>query len=94
MFIGNSSQCVNKVINTLIYVIIYKATEINSLNIAKMESVIDDIRNWMVNDKLKLNDVKTEFLIILVHRNNLLRYPSLVFVSGKQSSVLWQLHGT
>ena len=29
-----------------------------------MESVIDDIRNWMVNDKLKLNDDKTKFLII------------------------------
>ena len=29
-----------------------------------MESCIDDIRNWMVDDKLKLNDDKTEFLII------------------------------
>ena len=29
-----------------------------------MESCIDDIRNWMLNEKLKLNDDKTEFLII------------------------------
>ena len=29
-----------------------------------MESCIDDIRNWMLNEKLKLNDEKTEFLII------------------------------
>ena len=32
--------------------------------LARMESCIDDIRNWMLNDKLKLNDAKTEFLII------------------------------
>ena len=32
--------------------------------LARMESCIDDIRNWMLNDKLKLNDNKTEFLII------------------------------
>ena len=29
-----------------------------------MESCIDDIRNWILNDKLKLNDDKTEFLMI------------------------------
>ena len=32
--------------------------------LARMESWIDDICNWMLNDKLKLNDDKTEFLII------------------------------
>ena len=32
--------------------------------LARMESCIDDIRNWMLNDKLKLDDDKTEFLII------------------------------
>ena len=32
--------------------------------LARMESCIYDIRNWMLNDKLKLNDDKTEFLII------------------------------
>ena len=32
--------------------------------LARMESCIDDIRNWILNDKLKLNDNKTEFLII------------------------------
>ena len=25
---------------------------------------LEDIRNWMLNDKLKLNDDKTEFMII------------------------------
>ena len=32
--------------------------------LARMESCFDDIRNWMLNEKLKLNDDKTEFLII------------------------------
>ena len=32
--------------------------------LARMESYIDDFRNWMLNDKLKLNNDKTEFLII------------------------------
>ena len=31
---------------------------------AKVERCIEDIRNWMLNDKLKLNDDKTEFMII------------------------------
>jgi hypothetical protein len=29
-----------------------------------MENCIDDIKTWMLNDKLKLNDSKTDFLII------------------------------
>ena len=28
------------------------------------KGVLKDIRNWMLNDKLKLNDDKTEFMII------------------------------
>ena len=32
--------------------------------LARMESCIDDIGNWMLHDKLKLNENKTEFLII------------------------------
>ena len=31
---------------------------------AKVERCIEDIRNWMLSDKLKLNDDKTEFMII------------------------------
>ena len=31
---------------------------------ARVERCIEDIRNWMLNDKLKLNDDKTEFMII------------------------------
>ena len=32
--------------------------------LARVEWCIEDIRNWMLNDKLKLNDDKTEFMII------------------------------
>ena len=31
---------------------------------ARVERCIEDIRDWMLNDKLKLNDDKTEFIII------------------------------
>ena len=33
-------------------------------NITKMESCINDIKDWMVQNRLQLNDNKTEFLII------------------------------
>jgi len=29
-----------------------------------MENCITDVRSWMINNKLKLNDDKTEFLVI------------------------------
>ena len=29
-----------------------------------MEKCIADVRSWMINDKLMLNDDKTEFLVI------------------------------
>ena len=29
-----------------------------------LESCVDDIRSWMLTDSLKLNDVKSEFLVI------------------------------
>ena len=32
--------------------------------LARVQRCIEDIRNWMLNDKLKLNDDKTEFMII------------------------------
>ena len=32
--------------------------------LARVEKCIEGIRNWMLNDKLKLNDDKTEFMII------------------------------
>ena len=32
--------------------------------LARVERCIEDIRDWMLNDKLKLNDHKTEFIII------------------------------
>ena len=31
---------------------------------ARVERCIEDIHEWMVSDKLKLNDDKTEFIII------------------------------
>ena len=34
--------------------------------IQAMESCIEDIRHWMVNDRLLLNDEKTEFLLYKV----------------------------
>jgi len=32
--------------------------------LARVERCIEDIREWKLNDKLKLNDDKTEFIII------------------------------
>lgn len=31
---------------------------------ARVERCIEDIHNWMLNDKLKFNDEKTAFMII------------------------------
>jgi hypothetical protein len=41
----------------------FKQHEINS-DITKMETYIEEVRHWMSQNKLKLNDSKTEFLII------------------------------
>ena len=38
--------------------------------VSAMESCIADIRRWMLSKRLKLNDNKTEFLIILFVRDN------------------------
>ena len=35
-----------------------------STAVTAMQNCIDDVKNWMLNDKLKLNDDKTEFLLI------------------------------
>ena len=32
--------------------------------IAAMEACLCDIRSWMINDKLMVNDTKTEFMLI------------------------------
>ena len=32
--------------------------------LAAMEACIRDVREWMINDKLKINDVKSEFILI------------------------------
>ena len=41
----------------------FKLHETNS-TIAKMEKCIEEVRHWMSQNKLKLNDSKTEFLVI------------------------------
>ena len=33
-------------------------------SLAALQDCITDIRNWMIADRLKLNDDKTEFMII------------------------------
>ena len=37
---------------------------LGNLRLSLLFSSVDDIRNWMTNDKLLLNDDKTEFLMI------------------------------
>ena len=41
------------------------ATETDAVD--ALQACIEDIRTWMVQDKLQLNDAKTEFLIIGTH---------------------------
>ena len=48
--------------------------------IEAMELCIKAIRAWMITDKLKLNDDKTEFLI-LVHDNSLAKFTSRSYQS-------------
>ena len=44
---------------------LYCASEIDSCaDTMKIESCISDIRSWMISSKLKINDDKTEFLVI------------------------------
>ena len=33
-----------------------------------MESCLDDVKSWMISNKLKMNDPKTEFIIIGSHQ--------------------------
>ena len=50
---------------------IYQAVAPNLLDTARvsMESCLDEIRKWMLNMKLKINDAKTEY-ILFAHINN------------------------
>ena len=51
--------------NSQLYLSLCPNASVNQdVTLARMESCIDDNRNWMLNDKLKLNDNKTEFQII------------------------------
>ena len=61
--------------------------------LASVERCIEDIRNWMLNDKLKLNDDKTEFMIIGTSQQ-LVKYLLTAFVLGLQLSLLCRLQGT
>ena len=33
-------------------------------NVKKIENCIADVRNWMIESRLKLNDAKTEFILL------------------------------
>ena len=51
--------------DTELYLSFSPSNAINQLSaIGAMESCVDDIRSWMFTDSLKLNDDKSEFLII------------------------------
>ena len=48
-------------------------------SLIKLQSCISDIRTWMITNKLKINDTKTEFLIIASpHLCKKLKYPDLL----------------
>ena len=55
--------------------------------IEAMELCIKAIRAWMITDKLKLNDDKTEFLI-LVHDNSLAKFTSRSYQSVMSALLL------
>ena len=51
--------------DTQVYISFCPNDSLDQLNAAELlESCIDDIRAWMLHDNLKLNDEKTELLII------------------------------
>ena len=51
--------------DTQLYLSFSPSNAINQLSaISAMESCVDDILSWMLTDSLKLNDDKSEFLII------------------------------
>ena len=55
--------------------------------IEAMELCIKAIRAWMITDKIKLNDDKTEFLI-LVHDNSLAKFTSRSYQSVMSALLL------
>ena len=59
----------------------------------RVESCIEDIRNWMLNDKLKLNDDETELMIIGTSQQ-LAKVSIKAFVLGLQLLLLCRLQGT
>ena len=65
------------------------------LQLAGVERCIEDIREWMLNDKLKLNDDKTEFIIIGTSQQlakvsvNTLRVRNATPVSSARNLGLW-----
>ena len=61
--------------------------------LVRVESCIEDIRNWMLNDKLKLNDDETEFMIIGTSQQ-LAKVSIKAFVLGLQLLLLCRLQGT
>ena len=51
--------------DTQLYISFKPDKDVNQMEaITKMQNAIDDIKKWMIMDKLKLNDAKSEFVII------------------------------
>ena len=36
-----------------------------SISLEKLPTAISDVRTWMINNKLKINDDKTEYLVMI-----------------------------
>ena len=58
---------------------IYCSFDDSSVNdvLKRLMSCISDIRSWMIQNKLKINDDKTEFLILSSPRSHISLTPSL-----------------
>ena len=48
--------------DTQLYITFHRSDNLDSIK-AKLEGCLEDLRNWMINNKLKLNDDKTELII-------------------------------
>ena len=67
---------------------LYCASDVDSSKdaVSSMESCIQDIRSWMIKNKLKINDDKTEFLIISSSRSRVQLQESLTIGHSTISS--------
>ena len=64
----------------MVLAIIYMLMTLNSIisfkcnnilaSLPKLNNCISDIRVWMIKNKLKINDSKTEFIVLDLHRQS------------------------